>query len=764
MSTREEREQNIARVHEERERNIARAKGEEYTGSSTNTQSGGTFKDSRGQSWTRQDYLDKQSNKWNGIVNNDKGRGKVSPTRQAYLEEHGWRGVDLGAPQLKQAQRSVISFNGDGTINADQTALNAAAGLKKLGAAAAPDNTRYSDAYNKAVMDEYKARGGTTLFGLALNAKLYNQIDEELSRNYEPVSYTKDRAEIPEYMTREGITRNAQSAREIADEYGAGTAYIDGSDTQRNALDFAQRYQDMGFGEKMLHTAGNAVLNYGLGFASAGLTAADALSGGRLGRGDGKASSIYSMLNFAQNAGSGLAGEAFGNMRESSNWLGRIVLDLERTTVEQTLDRLTGMGAGSLVPMGIRVFGSGSQEAENEGKSIGKRVLTGLVRGGIEVGTEKMSGIGGSWRGTGYGDAVFNSLDRWVANKTNSELLGTLSQAFGSEAVEEMMSDVLNPIADRIFKLSGGDTSFLEDVWGDGQLLYDGLLGGLAGLGGGGETYLRTGATARNMGIDMATYKAAQRITESDALRRKFEEYTGTELSGDTDTAITQAAVLLTNEQAGTEGTNARDIERYAREGRRAAEDETATVQEETRTQEAQATQGTQEETPGWARQTPQELYRDIEGNEPEFLKDMVELKGMRPDVPRGRFDGRTGQQIEEDPVEWKRYDARRKELEEKYGADRVWAIDDMLADGTLPVQQTAQQATQNQQATERLQGTQYPQGTQNTRRPDGILEAAYRGRGRTDKGHSAGRRQVHSEGADAGRKDTGRDGGQADL
>ena len=531
--------------------------------------------------------------------------------------------------QMKQAQRSVISFNGDGTINADQTALNAAAGLKKLGAAAAPDNTRYSDAYNKAVMDEYKARGGTTLFGLALNAKLYNQIDEELSRNYEPVSYTKDRAEIPEYMTREGITRNAQSAREIADEYGAGTAYIDGSDTQRNALDFAQRYQDMGFGEKMLHTAGNAALNYGLDFASAGLTAADALSGGRLGRGDGKASSIYSMLNFAQNAGSGLAGEAFGNMRESSNWMGKIVLDLERTTVEQTLDRLTGMGAGSLVPMGIRVFGSGSQEAENEGKSIGKRVLTGLVRGGIEVGTEKMSGIGGSWRGTGYGDAVFNSLDRWVANKTNSELLGTLSQAFGSEAVEEMMSDVLNPIADRIFKLSNGDTSFLEDVWGDGQLLYDGLLGGLAGLGGGGETYLRTGATARNMGIDIATYKAAQRITESDALRRKFEEYTGTELSDDADTAITQAAVLLTNEQAGTEGTNARDIERYAREGRRAAEGETATVQEEARTQEAQ---GTQEET---------------------------------------------------------------------------------------PVQQTAQQGTSNQQAT---------QGTQNTRRPDGILEAVYRG------------------------------------
>ena len=735
---------------------------EKYTGSgSTGTQSGQQSAQPKQSSGGRQSFSDwdkQQRAKQNtgsanapSIIKEARADGlkfssqipgaKSSPYVEAWRTPLDQLAAENKADrQLKQAQRSVISFNGDGTINADQTALNAAAGMKKLGAAAAPDNTRYSDAYNKAVMDEYKARGGTTLFGLALNAKLYNQIDEELSRNYEPVSYTKDRAEIPEYMTREGITRNAQSAREIADEYGAGTAYIDGSDTQRNALDFAQRYQDMGFGEKMLHTAGNAALNYGLDFASAGLTAADTLSGGRLGRGDGKASSIYSMLNFTQNAGSGLAGEAFGNMRESSNWLGKIVLDLERTTVEQTLDRLTGMGAGSLVPMGIRVFGSGSQEAENEGKSIGKRVLTGLVRGGIEVGTEKMSGIGGSWRGTGYGDAVFNSLDRWVANKTNSELLGTLSQAFGSEAVEEMMSDVLNPIADRIFKLSNGDTSFLEDVWGDGQLLYDGLLGGLAGLGGGGETYLRTGATARNMGIDIATYKAAQRITESDALRRKFEEYTGTELSDDADTAITQAAVLLTNEQAGTEGTTARDIERYAREGRRTAEGETAPVQEETQTQEtqqptpAQNQQGTEEETPGWARQTPQELYRDIEENEPEFLRDMVELKGMRPDVPRGRFDGHTGQQIEEDPVEWKRYDARRKELEEKYGADRVWTIDAVLEDGITPAQQTAQEAQQsaqnqqNQQNPQGEQNQQGTQGTQNTRRPDGILEAVYRG------------------------------------
>ena len=92
-----------------------------------------------------------------------------------------------------------------------------------------------------------------------------------------------------------------------------------------------------------------------------------------------------------------------------------------------------------------------------------------------------------------------------------------------------------------------------------------------------------------------------------------------------------------------------------------------------------------------WARQSPLELYEEIKSNEPELLEDVAELKVMRPDVPRGRFDGKTMQQIEEDPVEWKRYDARRKELEEKYGVDRVWALDDILEAGTLPQLQKAQ-------------------------------------------------------------------------
>lgn len=50
---------------------------------------------------------------------------------------------------------------------------------------------------------------------------------------------------------------------------------------------------------------------------------------------------------------------------------------------------------------------------------------------------------------------------------------------------------------------------------------------------------------AKNLGTDIATYKAAQRIAESENLRKKFEEYTGDKLDSDTDTAITQIAVAM---------------------------------------------------------------------------------------------------------------------------------------------------------------------------------------------------------------------------
>ena len=78
------------------------------------------------------------------------------------------------------------------------------------------------------------------------------------------------------------------------------------------------------------------------------------------------------------------------------------------------------------------------------------------------------------------------------------------------------------------------------------------------------------------------------------------------------------------------------------------------------------------------AQETELELRR-IQKEEPEFYRDMVELDAMTPDLPRGEIDWETLEKIEDDPVEWQQYDARREELEAKYGDTKVWDMNDLL-------------------------------------------------------------------------------------
>lgn len=555
------------------------------------------LKENRG-SFSYEDYTELLD----AVKQNDTGLSKILDATKSDVDFYGqfkdaddydyWTGYQKAIEQYEQpASESMVAYNEDGSLNAWQTMLNAVQGGKDLlKETKAKETGERFDADLKGetrtdalgirrdVMKDYKAAGGKTVKiggkDVALDANLYKQLEDQHA------APTQTQHVLPEKYTAEYMKPQTDAARLLAETYGVSTDSIENSRTQRNALDYEQKYADMSFGERMLHNIPITAANYMLDVSSAGLTEADALTGGKLGRGElGNASSVYSLLNFAQNAGSGLTAEAFGVMRDSSNWLGKLVLDLEKTGVEQTMDRALGAGAGSLAMMGIRVFGSGAQEAEDKGESLGKQIVTGFTRGGIEVATELMGGVGGSWRGTGYGDGVLKSLNSWVSSKTGSELLGTLTEAFTGEAIEEMMSDVLNPLADRIFNISDGDQTFWQEVWGDGQILYDGLLGGLAGMGGGVQTHVGNWMQAKNLGTDIATYKAAQRIAESENLRKKFEEYTGDKLDSDTDTAITQIAVAITN-AADTAGqaTNARDVERDIESGgtryRTAAADE----------------------------------------------------------------------------------------------------------------------------------------------------------------------------------------------
>ena len=78
--------------------------------------------------------------------------------------------------------------------------------------------------------------------------------------------------------------------------------------------------------------------------------------------------------------------------------------------------------------------------------------------------------------------------------------------------------------------------------------------------------------------------------------------------------------------------------------------------------------------------QEAENRLKKFQEEDPTFYADMMELDAMAPDLPRGAVNWDTLEQIEEDPPEWKAYDARRDKLEEIYG-DKMWDFYSALHD-----------------------------------------------------------------------------------
>ena len=63
--------------------------------------------------------------------------------------------------------------------------------------------------------------------------------------------------------------------------------------------------------------------------------------------------------------------------------------------------------------------------------------------------------------------------------------------------------------------------------------------------------------------------------------------------------------------------------------------------------------------------------------NNEEMANEVFALYRSTPKMPRGKFDFEKWEQVEEDPPEWQAYDAKRDELEEKYGYQAIELLSD---------------------------------------------------------------------------------------
>lgn len=182
------------------------------------------------------------------------------------------------------------------------------------------------------------------------------------------------------------------------------------------------------------------------------------------------------------------------NVEEASRDLGRTGRLLVNTGVagaQMGADALIGAatGGGAMLPMMIRSFGGGAQEARQKGYSTKQQMALGLTNAATEYFTEQLFG----------GNPVYDT-DAGLVNKLVGELvknekvltfLASTPVEMLNEGLEEITSDILNPLAE--WAIAG-----TRPEYEIGEIIEDGIVGVMMGvLGTGGSAALsRVGALA----------------------------------------------------------------------------------------------------------------------------------------------------------------------------------------------------------------------------------------------------------------------------
>lgn len=271
--------------------------------------------------------------------------------------------------------------------------------------------------------------------------------------------------------------------------------------------------------------------------------------------------------------------------KEGSGKAGQFLVDLGYTGTQLLADTAANAiapGAG-MVSMASRVYGDASAEARREGKTAGQQALSGLKGATIEVLTEKL--FGGLAKAYGAGTA--DELVEKVADKLTKTEAGQRAAVWlinsGGEGLEEVVSDVLNPLADRALGLDDG-TGAIFTTDDAAQMAYDFLLGGTMGLiGSSGQlrrgrtvqmpTLERTqdagtvempqfateptaqdAQTAPGVNFDAETQNAAERLTEPNTAAGKITMPRVTDAAGNTYAQRQAAATFNDGTKSDAEG------------------------------------------------------------------------------------------------------------------------------------------------------------------------------------------------------------------
>lgn len=159
-----------------------------------------------------------------------------------------------------------------------------------------------------------------------------------------------------------------------------------------------------------------------------------------------------------------LAAQSAQNIAEAKEGLGSVgqfAVDVGVAGTQLAGDALLAAltGGSALVPMAVRGFGSGTQQARQEGATLGRQVAYGAGSAALSVATEQISNIGLFRRafGAGVADNLAGKLvSRFgentavqVMNRLAQTPVGKLAASMLGEGSEEFIEDVFQPVLQR---------------------------------------------------------------------------------------------------------------------------------------------------------------------------------------------------------------------------------------------------------------------------------------------------------------------------
>lgn len=196
-------------------------------------------------------------------------------------------------------------------------------------------------------------------------------------------------------------------------------------------------------------------------------------------------------------------------------------------------------GSG-LAMMGARAAGGASHEARLAGKDLDTQLVTGLKSAAIAIITEKLSGAvshvaygKGIIHNESFVNGIVNRLAKTDAGRTALKVIIGAKE----EGWEEVLEDILNPIADRILKLDDGegDWSTLGNDFDAEEMAKDYIIGAALGLVGAGTNVISGQYKAEN----------AQQRAYEDYQKRLVEAGLHTESGSDVQVTAEQYKNIL---------------------------------------------------------------------------------------------------------------------------------------------------------------------------------------------------------------------------